>query len=108
MAPHWKCGSRQRVEGSNPSLSATHPIRARPRVADLGVIALPLGEFTFRADDPWPGQTGVVVAYAVRHSSGVFLFDTGFGFGNAELDDAYTVRARDVVAELERAGIDRV
>ena len=23
MAPHWKCGSRQRVAGSNPALSAT-------------------------------------------------------------------------------------
>jgi hypothetical protein len=27
MAPHWKCGSRQRVEGSNPSLSAIRPLR---------------------------------------------------------------------------------
>ena len=25
MAPHWKCGSRQRVGGSNPPLSAIHP-----------------------------------------------------------------------------------
>ena len=75
-------------------------------MADLQVIALPMGEFTFRDDDPWPGQTGVVVAYAVPHPAGVFLFDTGFGFGNQELDDSYKVRARDVVEELRAVGID--
>jgi len=42
-----------------------------------------MGEFTFAQDEPYAGQTGVVVAYAVRHRDGVFLFDTGFGFGNA-------------------------
>jgi hypothetical protein len=26
MAPHWKCGSRQRVAGSNPALSATRSL----------------------------------------------------------------------------------
>ena len=72
----------------------------------IDVVALPLGEFTFRPEDPWPNQTGVVVAYAVRHPAGVFLFDTGFGFGNAELDEYYKVRARDVVTELRSAGID--
>jgi N-acyl homoserine lactone hydrolase len=70
------------------------------------VVALPMGEFTFRPDDAWPGQTGVVVAYAIRHDAGVFLFDTGFGFGNQELDEYYKVRARDVVDELARAGVD--
>lgn len=71
------------------------------------VIALPMGEFTFTEDDPWPGQTGVVVAYAVRHEAGVFLFDTGFGFGNAELDAHYQVRARALPEVLGQAGIDK-
>jgi N-acyl homoserine lactone hydrolase len=75
-------------------------------MSEVQVIALPMGEFTFRDDDPWPGQTGVVVAYAVRHPAGVFLFDTGFGFGNQELDEYYKVRARDVAEELRAAGID--
>src|SRR5262245_41095136 len=75
-------------------------------MADLQVIALPMGEFTFTADDPWPGQTGVVVAYAVRHERGVFLFDTGFGFGNAELDDHYKVRARALPEVLDSTGLD--
>src|SRR4051794_34947131 len=71
------------------------------------VIALSMGEFTFRDDDPWPGQTGVVVAYAVRHRGGVFLFDTGIGLGNAEFDASYMVRARPLPEVLERAGVDQ-
>ena len=70
------------------------------------IVALPMGEFTFRPDDPYPGQTGVVVAYAVRHPGGVFLFDTGFGFGNAELDAYYQVRARRLGDVLADAGVD--
>jgi N-acyl homoserine lactone hydrolase len=69
------------------------------------VVALPMGEFTFAADEPYAGQTGVVVAYAIRHPAGVFLFDTGFGFGNAELDTYYKVRARRLPEVLAGAGI---
>ena len=53
--------------------------RPGPRPTPLGVHALPMGEFTFAAVEPYAGQTGVVVAYAIRHAGGVFLFDTGFG-----------------------------
>src|SRR5438094_2470807 len=70
------------------------------------VIALPMGEFTFRPEDPWPGQTGVVVAYAIRHSGGVFLFDTGIGIGNEEFDRYYMVRARPLPEILAEAGVD--
>jgi glyoxylase-like metal-dependent hydrolase (beta-lactamase superfamily II) len=72
----------------------------------LEIIALPMGEFTFAPGEEYEGQTGVVVAYAVRHPGGVFLFDTGFGFGNDELDAYYKVRARAVPDVLARAGID--
>ena len=56
MAPHWKCGSRQRVGGSNPPLSATRPCHER----DAGVtarafpeiVALDIGEFRFPDDEP--------------------------------------------------------
>jgi glyoxylase-like metal-dependent hydrolase (beta-lactamase superfamily II) len=75
-------------------------------VSEPQVIALPMGEFTFAADEPYAGQTGVVVAYAIRHAGGVFLFDTGFGFGNAELDDYYKVRARALPEVLAQAGVD--
>ena len=75
-------------------------------MSKLKVIALPMGEFTFRDDDPWPGQTGVVVAYAVRHPGGVFLFDTGIGQGNKEFDDYYMVRGRALPEVLAQAGVD--
>jgi N-acyl homoserine lactone hydrolase len=71
----------------------------------IDVIALPMGEFTFPPGEEYTGQTGVVVAYAIRYADGVFLFDTGFGFGNAELDDYYKVRARAVPDVLAEAGI---
>jgi N-acyl homoserine lactone hydrolase len=72
----------------------------------LDVIALPMGEFTFPAAEPYAGQTGVVVAYAIRHAAGLFLFDTGFGLGNEELDTYYKVRARALPDVLDAAGID--
>ena len=72
----------------------------------LQVTALPMGEFTFAPDEPYAGQTGVVVAYAIRHPDGVFLFDTGFGFGNDELDAYYKVRARALPEVLDDAGVD--
>jgi N-acyl homoserine lactone hydrolase len=72
----------------------------------LDVVALPMGEFTFPANEAYAGQTGLVVAYAIRHAGGVFLFDTGFGFGQAWLDDYYKVRARAVPDALAEAGID--
>ncbi len=76
------------------------------------IHALPLGDFTFGSDDPWPGEAGLVVAYAVRHPGGVFLFDTGFVLPEPsdDLDDfyaTYEVRPRSVLDALERAGIDR-
>jgi glyoxylase-like metal-dependent hydrolase (beta-lactamase superfamily II) len=70
------------------------------------IIALPAGEFVFAPEDPYPGQTGVVVAYAIRHPGGVFLFDTGFGLDNAELNAYYTVTGRPVDELLAEAGID--
>lgn len=74
--------------------------------SEIHVVALPMGEFTFAEGEEYAGQTGVVVAYAIRHARGVFLFDTGFGFGNAWLDDYYKVRARAVPDALAEAGVD--
>lgn len=78
----------------------------------LEIHALPLGDFTFGPDDPWPGEAGLVVGYAIRHPSGVFLFDTGFVLPEPEDElgdfyEKYEVRPRRVLEALERAGIDR-
>lgn len=72
----------------------------------LDVIALAMGEFTFAPGELYEGQTGVVVAYAVRHDKGVFLFDTGFGRGNEGLDNYYKIRARPLSEVLDRAKIE--
>ncbi len=51
---------------------------------------------TFRED----GGPRVVLGFVVRHREGVIVVDTGFGFGHAELDLAYDVRARRIVDAL--------
>jgi N-acyl homoserine lactone hydrolase len=74
------------------------------------VIALPTGEFTFPLDGDYPGQTGVVVAYAIRHPGGIFLFDTGFALRGTELDEFYLrwqVKPRDMDEVFADAGIAR-
>ncbi len=77
----------------------------------IRVHALPMGEFIFPEGEQYGGQTGVVVAYAVRHRGGVFLFDTGFPPPpDPELDEFYRrwrVQVRDLTDELATAGIDR-
>ena len=109
MAPHWKCGSRQRVAGSNPALSATFASLRRDARARTSSRCR-RGEFTFPLDgDEYPGQTGLVVAYAIRHPGGVFLFDTGFAPAGPELDEFYVrwaVRPRDMDEVFAEAGID--
>jgi glyoxylase-like metal-dependent hydrolase (beta-lactamase superfamily II) len=74
-------------------------------VTDIEVIPLVLG--TFRFPEPeLAGRRGVVVGYAVRHPGGTFLFDTGFGFGNDELDETYRPERRALSEVLYDAGID--
>ena len=69
------------------------------------IVPLDVGTFTFPADEPWPGEEGVVVAYAIRRREGVLLFDTGFGFGNPFLDDRYHPTPRRIDDVLGAAGI---
>ena len=101
MAPHWKCGLGQPIAGSNPALSATD----LPGSVIPDIVPLVLGGFRFAFDEPLAGEVGVVMAYAVRHRGGVLLFDTGFGFGNDELDAYYRIDARRVPGVLAEAGI---
>ena len=69
------------------------------------IVPIEMAEFTFAEDEPLAGQTGVVVAYLVRHADGILLFDTGFGIGNAELDAYYKPRARRVADALADVGV---
>jgi N-acyl homoserine lactone hydrolase len=71
------------------------------------ITRLDVGQFTFPADEPWPGETGVVVAYLVRHPEGLILFDTGLGLGKSELDARYHPEPRPIDAVLveQRLGV---
>jgi len=61
---------------------------------------------TFRFPDPeLAGRRGVVMGYAVRHSGGVLLFDTGFGFGDKELDETYHPVTRRIEDALKDVGV---
>jgi N-acyl homoserine lactone hydrolase len=71
----------------------------------IEIVPLEMATFTFPDDEDWAGEEGVVVAYAVRHPRGVLLFDTGFGFGEPELDERYHPVARRLPDALADAGI---
>ncbi len=68
------------------------------------VIALELGTFRF-PEAELAHRQGVVMGYAIRHRGGVFLFDTGLGYGNRELDERYHPAARRIGDALADAGI---
>jgi len=72
---------------------------------DLQIHALEMATFRFADDEPGAGEEGVVMAYAVRHTAGVLLFDTGFGFGSHLVDDRYHPRTRPVGEVLASAGV---
>ena len=69
------------------------------------ITPLLLSEFRF-PDPELAERVGVVVGYAVRHQGGILLFDTGFGFGNAELEAAYHPVGRPIGEVLAAAGIE--
>ncbi len=69
---------------------------------------LPMELATFRFPDPGlAGRRGVVMGYAVRHAAGVLVFDTGFGFGNEELQSAYDPQGRRIADALRDVGVAR-
>jgi N-acyl homoserine lactone hydrolase len=70
------------------------------------IVPLEMAEFRFADDEPLAGQIGVVMAYAVPHDGGILLFDTGFGFGNDEVEARYHPRARRLREVLAESDID--
>jgi glyoxylase-like metal-dependent hydrolase (beta-lactamase superfamily II) len=68
------------------------------------VVSLELGTFQF-PEPELAHRRGVVMGYAIRHRAGVFLFDTGLGFGNEELDERYHPVARRIGDALVDAGL---
>jgi N-acyl homoserine lactone hydrolase len=68
------------------------------------VITLHLADVTFPDTHPLSGQTGEVFAFALRHETGLLLYETGIGRGNERLDGCYQVVHRSIEAELEAHG----
>ncbi|HVB52268.1 MAG TPA: N-acyl homoserine lactonase family protein [Acidimicrobiales bacterium] len=68
------------------------------------VIALHLADVTFPVTHPLRGQTGEVFAFALRHETGLLLYETGIGRGNERLDSYYQVVHRPIEAALQAYG----
>ena len=73
---------------------------------DIEILPLELSEFQF-TDPALADRRGVVMGYVVRHPDGVLLFDTGFGFGDAELDEMYAPVGRPILEILREAGVEK-
>ena len=63
-------------------------------------LRLPETEQKLLAREWWPSY-----GHAVEHPDGIFLFDNGAGFGNAEVETRFSPRVRPVDDALEEAGI---
>lgn len=84
--------------------AAYHPGMTRqPRIR---IESLHVADFIHPDGSPLAGRTGIVMAHAVVHPGGVLLFDTGIGFGDAEIEEAYRPVVRDIDELLIACGID--
>jgi len=68
------------------------------------VVPLHLADVTFPSWHPLQGQTGHVLAFALRHPTGLILFETGIGSDSQLIDDLYEIERRDIVEELRAHG----
>src|SRR5438045_7347648 len=68
------------------------------------VLPLHLADITFPDWHPLRGQTGQVLAFALRHPTGLILFETGIGSDSQLIDDLYDINRRDIDAELDAHG----
>ena len=66
----------------------------------ISELRLPDAERELLGVEWWPSY-----GHAVEHPGGLFLFDNGVGFGNAEIDATFSPRVRPVEHALEEAGI---
>ena len=73
-------------------------------MASLEVLPLHLSTVTFPDFHPLAGQTGDVLGFAVRHATGVALFDTGIGDGSSLIDRYYEPVRRSLADALAAHG----
>ena len=68
------------------------------------VLPLHLADITFPEWHPLRGQTGEVLAFALRHPTGLILFETGIGSGSELVDQLYEISRRDIDVALGAHG----
>jgi glyoxylase-like metal-dependent hydrolase (beta-lactamase superfamily II) len=75
-------------------------------VTEASVLPLHVADVTLPSAEHWPeGKPFPIVAHAVPHRDGVFLFDTGIGTGNAEVDELFSPERRPLEEMLAAHGI---
>src|SRR5262245_56072942 len=71
------------------------------------ILPLHLAKLHLPEEEKWPaGMPFPVVAHAITHRDGVFLFDTGFGSGRADLDEELSPERRPMPDALAEHGIE--
>ena len=81
-----------------------------PDLALEDVIPLHLADVTFPDWHPLSSQSGEVFAFALRHQSGLILYETGIGRGSTLIDDWYQVvhHPIEVALAAHGHGVDEV
>jgi N-acyl homoserine lactone hydrolase len=69
------------------------------------IFPLHLADVRIPEGHPLAGGSLAIVAHAVAHRDGVFLFDTGVGTGNAEVEEYFDPRRRPLPDALGAHGI---
>ena len=70
------------------------------------VIPLHVSDVTYPDEHPLAGQTGSVMAFAIRRPDGIVLVDSGIGFGNEWIEESYQPRSRPIHEALKAAALD--
>jgi glyoxylase-like metal-dependent hydrolase (beta-lactamase superfamily II) len=76
------------------------------RVVEARIVPLHLADLRLPEGERWPaGSPFPVVAHAIAHRDGVFLFDTGMGSGNTEVDELFSPERHPLEDALAEHGI---
>ena len=101
---HRMPGHSGRAHATSPA--ATIPAMETSAQGRIGIEAFEVARFTHPVGSPIAGRAGTVMAYAIVHPAGLLLFDTGIGFGDAEIEEAYHPVVSDLRLLLRERGLE--
>ena len=70
------------------------------------IIPIHVADFAYPEPHPLAGESGLVLAFVVKHEGGMLLVDTGFAEGHPWVDDHYRPRGRNIRDAIYAAGVD--